>query len=90
MSWIMATGVGAGLGLAYFGGLWLTVSQVVSRPSLALWIPLGSLARLILLGMGLVLLGRQGAGHILAALGGLLLSRWVLLRQLGGIPHGRP
>ena len=27
MSWIVAVGAGAGLGLAYFGGLWLTVCR---------------------------------------------------------------
>jgi F1F0 ATPase subunit 2 len=89
MSWIMALGVGAGLGLAYFGGLWLTVCQVASQPSSAGWIPLGALARLCLLGLGLAGLSRHGAGSLLAALGGIWLSRWFLLRRLGGVRHGR-
>jgi F1F0 ATPase subunit 2 len=72
------------LGLAYFGGLWLTVSRVAGRPALCGWIPLSSLARLGLLGAALAGLGRQDAGSILAALAGIWLSRWYLLRRIGG------
>ena len=89
MSWIVAIGAGAGLGLAYFGGLWLTVCQVARHPSRTAWIPLGHLARLSLLGLGLAGLSRHGAGGILAALGGIWLSRWFLLRRLGGGDDGR-
>jgi F1F0 ATPase subunit 2 len=85
MSWIVAVGAGAGLGLAYFGGLWLTVCRVVSRPKTAVLVPLGSVVRLALLGGGLMLLSRNGCGSILAALGGLWLSRWFLIRHLGGM-----
>jgi F1F0 ATPase subunit 2 len=88
MTWIEAIGAGAVLGLAYFGGLWLTVCQVVSRPTWAAWIPLASVVRLMLLGTGLAILGRQGAGSILASLGGLWLARWFLIRWLGGVRHG--
>jgi hypothetical protein len=88
MSGILAIGVGAGLGLAYFGGLWLTVCRVVGRPSWAAWVPLGGLVRLLLLGLALALLSRQGIGCLLAAVGGLWLSRWFLLCQWGGISHG--
>ena len=37
MNWIAAVGAGVGLGLAYFGGLWLTVRGVVRRPGRAAW-----------------------------------------------------
>ena len=84
MSWIVAVGAGAGLGLFYFGGLWLTVSWVVSRPATALLIPVSSMVRLALVGAGLMVLSRYGSAGILAGLGGFWLSRWVVLRQLGG------
>jgi F1F0 ATPase subunit 2 len=84
MSWLMAIGMGAGLGLAYYGALWLTVRQVVSRPSMAVMVPASSLIRFILLAIGLMILGRHGPGRILAALGGLWLSRGYLLHRLGG------
>jgi len=89
MNWIVAVSAGAGLGLAYFGGLWLTVAGVVRQPSRAAWVPVTGVARLILLGLGLGILSRQGAGSVLAALLGLWLSRWYLLERLGGVRHGR-
>jgi F1F0 ATPase subunit 2 len=88
MMWIAAVGAGAGLGLAYFGGLWLTVRGVVNRPSRSALIPYGGVARLVLLAAGLTILGRQGAGMLLAALGGLWLSRWFLIHRLAGGSDG--
>jgi F1F0 ATPase subunit 2 len=88
MSWIVAVGAGAGLGLAYFGGLWWTVVGVVRQPSRAVWVPVSGVARLILLGLGLAILSRHGAGSVLSSLGGLWLSRWYLVQRLGGIRHG--
>jgi F1F0 ATPase subunit 2 len=88
MSWIVAVSAGAVLGLAYFGGLWFTVNSVARRPARAAWIPLSGVVRLTLLGLGLALLSRQGAGSILAALGGIWLARGYLVRRLGGIRHG--
>jgi len=88
MSWIVAVSAGAGLGLAYFGGLWLTVVALVRQPSMAGLLPMSGVARLIVLGIGLAILSRQGAGSILAALAGLWLSRWFMLRWIGGCDHG--
>ena len=85
MNWAVAAGAGAGLGLAYFGALWLTVVGVVRRPSRAAWVPVGGAARLALLGLALAALSRQGAGCVVAALAGLWLSRWYLVRRLGGV-----
>jgi hypothetical protein len=81
---ILAICAGAGLGLAYFGSLWLTVRGVLKRPGRSALIPYGGAIRFAMLGSCLMLLGRQGAGPLLGALGGLWLSRWFLLRQLGG------
>jgi F1F0 ATPase subunit 2 len=89
VSWIVAVGAGTGLGLAYFGGLWLTVRRALCRPSGAALVPASGAVRLILLGAGLAALSRQGAGNLMAALGGLWLSRWFLIRRLGGLRHGR-
>jgi F1F0 ATPase subunit 2 len=89
MMWIAAVGAGAGLGLAYFGGLWITVRSVVSRPTRSALVPYGAAIRLVLLAAGLAVLGRHGAGILVAALGGLWLSRWFLLHRLGGTRDGR-
>jgi F1F0 ATPase subunit 2 len=88
MNWAVAFGAGAGLGLAYFGGLWLTVVGVLRRPSRLVWVPVSGVVRLVLLGVALAALSRQGAGSVLAALVGLWLSRWYLVRRLGGVRHG--
>jgi F1F0 ATPase subunit 2 len=84
MTWVLATGLGAGLGAAYFGALWLSVRQVISRPTLAALVPLASLVRLALLGACLVILSRQGSASLAAALLGFWLSRWIVLRHLEG------
>jgi hypothetical protein len=89
MTWIASVGVGAGLGVAYFGGLWLTIRGVVGRPGRSALVPYGAAIRLALLGSGLMLLGRQGAGALVGALGGLWLSRWFLLRRIAGGRDGR-
>lgn len=88
MNWIFVLSAGAGLGVAYFGGLWLTVVGVVRQPPVAVLIPASGVARLILLGLGLAILARQGTGSILVALGGFWLSRWYMVRRIGGIRHG--
>jgi hypothetical protein len=89
MMWIAAVGAGAGLGLAYFGALWLTVRGVVSRPSRSALVPLGGAIRLVLLAWGLTMVVREGSGALLGALGGLWLSRWFLIHQLAGGHDGR-
>ncbi|MHB1556875.1 MAG: N-ATPase subunit AtpR [Isosphaeraceae bacterium] len=89
MNWIVGVAAGAGLGLVYFGGLWLTVRAVLDRPARARWLPLLGAGRLALLSAGLVALIVQGPRGIVAALGGLWLSRWLLLRELGGAGHGK-
>lgn len=89
MMWIQAVGAGAGLGLAYFGGLWLTVRGLVRRPDRSALVRCGGAIRLALLGSGLMLLARQGAGALVAALVGIWLARWFLLRQIAGGDNGR-
>lgn len=88
MSWIIAGSAGAGLGLAYFGGLWLTIKSVVRQPRRAVWLPVAGLARLLLLGLGLAILCRQGSSSVVAGLGGLWFSRWYILRRFAGAGHG--
>ena len=89
MIWIAGIGAGAGLGLAYFGGLWLTVRGVVGRPDRSALIACGAAIRFVLLASGLILLARRGAGGLVGALGGLWLARWVLLRWIAGGQDGR-
>jgi hypothetical protein len=84
MIWITSVGAGAGLGLAYFGGLWLSIRGVISRPHRTAFFPFAGVLRLALLGWALMLLGRHGAGPLVGALGGIWLSRCFLLHRIAG------
>jgi F1F0 ATPase subunit 2 len=80
MTWIAALTTGAGLGLVFFGGLWLTVRQLVQAPRRGL-LGASRLARLALVGLGFYGLSREGPAMLLAGLVGLWLARWCLIRS---------
>ena len=53
MNWLFALVAGFGMGVAYFGGLWWTVSRIAAAPSSWRWIAVSSLVRFGLLALGL-------------------------------------
>jgi F1F0 ATPase subunit 2 len=79
MNWLAALGTGAGMGLAFYGGLWLTIRRLAAAPRVASWLGLSRAARLALVGLGLYALGREGIDMVLAGLAGLWLVRWYLV-----------
>jgi F1F0 ATPase subunit 2 len=83
MSWLFALAGGIGMGLASFGGLWLTVRQVVRQPRYRIRIMASQAARLALLSLGFYAVGRAGPGAVVCALGGLLIAKWYLVLSLG-------
>jgi len=83
MTWVSALTTGAGLGLVFFGGLWLTVLEFTRRQRVGL-IWASYLARMALAALVFYGLSREGPDMVLAGLGGLWLSRWYLIRRLGG------
>jgi F1F0 ATPase subunit 2 len=89
MMYVAAASAGAGLGLAYFGMLWLTVRGLVKAPTWSVLATCGAAIRFVLLAAGLAMLCRGGVGALLGALGGFWLSRSLLLRRLGGGHDGR-
>lgn len=89
MNGIAAVGLGMGMGLAYFGGLWLTVRHLAGRRARSPLVSYGAGIRMALLGSGLALLGRLGAGALVGALVGIWLSRWVLFAWVAGGGDGR-
>ncbi len=89
MNWVTAITTGALMGLIYFGGLWLTVRQVVGRQRGAGLIFISRLARMILFGTVFYLLSRRSAGQAMAGLGGFWSARWYLLLRLGGKSDGK-
>ena len=88
MNWA-AAGTGFGLGLAYYGGLWVGVRRL-KNGRLPRWFALGQIARLALAALTFyVLLITGGPVALVAGLGGLLAARWCLIRNIGGMPNGR-
>lgn len=91
-SLIHGLAVGSGLGVLFFGGLWLTVRRLprARRPGL---LAAGSfLARLLLVGAGLWWVARGGGWALAAALAALLAARELLRRALapGPAPPAEP
>jgi F1F0 ATPase subunit 2 len=84
MTWFAASATGFGVGLVSFGGLWLTVRQLVRRPRRQFWLGVSGLARLLLIGLAFFALCREGPDMLLAGLGGLWLARYCLIRSCHG------
>ena len=89
MNWLAAMATGLGLGLLYFGGLWLTVRRVVQGSHRTPLLATSHVVRFAMLGSALSVLSQGGAGNLLAALVGIWLARSYLVCRLGGFHHGR-
>ena len=89
MTWVVGMTTGAGLGFAYFGGLWLTVRHVVSGRRRSALLRVSGGVRLALVALTFYGLSCEGPEMLLAGLAGLWLARWCLLRQLGGVRYDR-
>ena len=88
MNWAAGAGTGFGLGLAYFGGLWLAVRGL--HRGNAARLAAGRLARLALAAVTFyALLKTGGPPAVVAGLVGLLAARWYLVRTIGGAADGR-
>ena len=88
MTHTVALTTGVGLGLAFFGGLWLTVRAFLRQTRSRLLLGSSQLLRFALVALTLYGLGREGADMLLAGLAGLWLARCWVLREIGGTRHG--
>lgn len=80
---------GVVLGLVYFGILWAVVRRLPDSRHPALLAGGSLLARLGLLAAGLLLVMDGSWIRLLAALAGLMVARWLLVRRIRlGIPRG--
>ena len=86
--WIICAG--AGLGLFYFGTLWLTVQRMGSQRNPALWLVLGFLVRVSLTLGGLYWLFGDRIIRIALAMGGFLIGRTILIKYLGPDMGAKP
>jgi F1F0 ATPase subunit 2 len=83
MNWTAAATTGFGVGLAYFGGLWLAVKRLETTGSAAF--AAGRLARLGLAAVAFcALLQTGGRPALLAGLAGMLAARWCVIRRVRG------
>lgn len=90
MNWAAAASTGFGLGLAYFGGLWLSVRGLRCGSVSVVRFAAGRLARLALAAVTFfALLKSGGTAALLTGLAGLLAARSYLLREIGGHSDGR-
>jgi F1F0 ATPase subunit 2 len=87
MTWFAAFATGAGLGLVYFSGLWWSVRHLLRSPERGGWIVGGRIVRLVVAGVGFFALSQLGAEAVIIGLAGFWLTRWHLLRRLGGIGY---
>jgi len=88
MIWFITVIFGFGLGLLFFGTLWLAVRHFVRFPKRRILIAASGLARVLLLTVALYMMSRQGYAKLLAGLAGLWMARVILICRLDGIHHG--
>ena len=70
-----ALAAGLVLGAVFFGGLWWTVSRILTARVPAVWFGLSSLVRMAIVVSGLYCFARLGLPSLLACLCGLLAAR---------------
>jgi len=89
MNWVMAMSSGFGLGVLYFGGLWRSVRMYGIRERTSTCAVIG---RFLRLGMAAIvfhaLLKSGGIASLLSGLLGVLLGRWLYIRETGKTTHG--
>lgn len=79
---LLAALAGAGLGLAYFGGLWLTVRRLAGSGRPMLLIAASFLVRTLLVVVGFYLVMDASLARALACLLGFIVARQVLVARL--------
>ena len=80
---------GVGLGIFYFGGLWLTVRQLATTEQPLLWLGLSFLGRLGLTLAGFYLVADGHWQRLLLTIAGFFLARLLLVRRLGQLKQQR-
>lgn len=80
---ILAFVGGIFLGIFFFGGLYFTIEKMQKIKHPALFMVLSLLIRMAILLLGFYLLMNSQYQNLLAALVGVLISRFILIRKLG-------
>ena len=85
---VVALVAGVGLGLFYFGGLWLTIERLPQSKSPALFAMISFVGRTVLTLVGFYYVMGDSWQRLVACLVGVVVARVVLVRRLG--PTDRP
>lgn len=80
---------GVAIGLAFFGGLWVSVRCAVQMSRRRGMIVVCAALRWLLAGVSFFLISRAGAAALLAAFGGFWLTRSLLILRMGEVLRGR-
>jgi F1F0 ATPase subunit 2 len=89
MNHLIALLAGVAIGLAFFGGLWVSVRCAVQYSRHRGMIAACGALRWLLAGVSFFLISRAGAGAVLAAFGGFWLTRSMLILRMGQVLRGR-
>lgn len=90
MNWAVAASTGFGLGLVYFGGLWLSICALRDDSDSSPRFLVGRAGRLALAAVTLYALLRTGGTEaVIVGLVGVLAARWYLVRTIGRTTDGR-
>lgn len=82
MALVLSMAAGAGLGLLYFGGLWLTVRRLAGTRTPVLLFGASFVVRTILTVLGFYLVMDGSLGRMLACLLGFIVARQLLISRL--------
>jgi hypothetical protein len=85
MTLLIAALAGAGIGLAFFGGLWVSIRRAAPRHAARGTIVVIGIVRWMVAGFAFYFVSRAGAGAALAAFGGFWLVRSILILMLGEV-----
>jgi hypothetical protein len=89
MNLMIAATAGAGIGLAFFGGLWVSIRCAALNPGRRGMIVVSGVVRWMLAGFAFFIVSRAGAAAALAVLGGFWLVRSILILALGDVLRAR-
>ena len=78
---IVASIAGIGLGVIFFGGLWLTVQKGLKSKFAALWFPSSLLLRSAISLLGFYWVGKDHPERLLICLVGFIVARMLVMRM---------
>jgi hypothetical protein len=87
MNLIIAALAGAGIGFAFFGGLWVSIRCTVRRPRRRGMIAVCGALRWVLAVLAFFIVSRAGGASVVAAFGGFWLTRSIMILGLSEVLH---